>query len=168
MTTINKFNLSKIYAIKSPHTDLYYIGSTTLPLCERFSRHKSEYKRYLKGIYHFVTSFKIIEHGDTYVELLEEVNCENRKQLEKREGEIIKEHKEQCVNKSIAGRTRKEYKTDNSDKIKQDNKAYNLINADKIKQYKKEYSLLNADKIKRYRQENKKILNDVIKCPFPI
>ena len=99
MESINKFNQSKIYIIKSPHTDLYYIGSTTRPLCKRFNDHKSNYKCYLKGSYNFITSFKIIELGDAYVELLEDVNCENRKQLEKREGGLIKLHKSNCVNK---------------------------------------------------------------------
>ena len=165
MESINKFNLSKIYVIKSPQTDLYYIGSTTYPLCDRFTKHKSCYKRYLKGTCPFVTSFKIIEHDDAYIELLEDVNCENRNQLEKRESELIKEHKTQCVNKFIPCRTRKEWIQVNSDKIKQYDKQYRIDNTDKIKQYyidnldklkqyKKQYCIDNADKIKQYSIDN--------------
>ena len=160
MTTINKFNLSKIYAIKSPHTDLYYIGSTTQPLYKRFNAHKIDYKKYLTETYHFVTSYKILEHDDAYIELLEEINCENRKQLEKREGEIIKEHKAQCVNKYVAGRSLKEWTRDNSDKIRDQRKQYYIDNTDKIKQYsidnsdkKKQYQIDNTDKIKQYNKQ---------------
>ena len=166
MTAINKFNKSMIYTIRSPHTDQYYIGSTTQPLCKRFGDHKTHYKEYLKKPEgNFITSFKIIELGDSYIELLEEINCDNRPQLHRREGEIIREHKINCVNRLIAGRTSQEYTKDNCDKQKQyykDNfdtireykKQHRLTNSDKIKQYEKEYRLTNAEKIKEYKLIN--------------
>ena len=40
--------------------------------------------------------------------LIEEYPCQNRKQPEKKEGEYIENDKD-CLNKCIAGRTRKEY-----------------------------------------------------------
>ena len=115
MPAINKFNTSMIYSIRSNATDKYYIGSTTQILCKRFSDHKMNYKAYLKGTGGFTTSFKILELGDAYIELLEEINCDNRNQLEKREGELIREHKNNCVNRCIAGRTKQEYYIDNKD-----------------------------------------------------
>ena len=153
MTAINKFNKSMIYTIRSPHTDQYYIGSTSQILCKRFGDHTKHYNRYLKGAYDFISSFKILELGDAYIELLEEVNCDNRTQLHRREGELIREHKANCVNRFIAGRTQKEYYTDNCDRMKQDAKEYRLLNSDKIKQDSKEYYLVNADKIKQYEKE---------------
>ena len=169
METINKFNKSMVYSIRTPHSELYYIGSTTQPLCKRFVNHKSKYKDYLNGTYGFVRSFKIIELGDAYIELMEEINCDNRNQLVKREGELIREHKANCVNMNIAGRSRKEWKTDNCDRIKKqmkqyriDNsdksKEYYLINKDKIregqKEYRKQYYIDNSDKLKEYRLIN--------------
>ena len=136
MTEINKYNKSMIYTIRSPATDKYYIGSTTQILCKRFGDHKTKYKGYLKGTGCFITSFKILKLGDAYIELLEEVNCENRNQLEKREGELIREHKNNCVNKSIAGRTQKEYKTDYKEIITEYNKQYYIENKDKSIQYR--------------------------------
>ena len=183
MTAINKFNKSLLYTIRSPHTDKYYIGSTTQILCKRFADHKTHYKYYQMGKGYFLTSFKILELGDAYIELLEEINCDNRNQLEKREGELIREHKLNCVNRNIPCRTDREYRSDNSDIIKehrkeyyndnsdiikehrkeyyndnfdrisQQKKEYNLINADKLKEYYKEYNLLNADKKKQYMKE---------------
>ena len=146
MTAINKFNKSMIYTIRSPHTDKYYIGSTTQILCKRFVDHKSQYKAYLKGGV-FVTSFKIIELGDAYIELLEELTCENKPQLQRREGELIREHKTNCVNMVMPGRTKAEYNSDNSDRIKEHRKEYYNDNFDRISQHAKEYRTLNSDKL---------------------
>jgi len=177
MTAINKFNKSLLYTIRSPHTDKYYIGSTTQILCKRFGDHKTHYKYYQMGKGHFLTSFKILELGDAYIELLEEINCENRNQLVKREGEIIREHKEHCVNKHIPCRTNKEWEQDNHVKRSVQKKEYRLINADKLKEYRKEweqdnherisvqrkeYSLINADKLKEYHKEYKLINKEKI------
>ena len=153
MTAINKFNTSMIYSIRSPATERYYIGSTTQKLCKRFSDHNINYKAYLKGTGGFTTSFKILELGDAYIELLEEINCDNRNQLEKREGELIREHKNNCVNKYIAGRTQKEYREAHIDKKIQ----YRIDNKDKIKQQSKQYRI---DNIEIITKNNKQYYND--------
>ena len=146
----NKYNNSFIYTIRSPHTNKFYIGSTTQILCRRFSNHKTDYNLYVNnGFKGFITSFKIIELGDSYIELLEQINCDSKIQLEMREGELIRIHKDLCINTNVAGRTREQYLFDNIDKIKQDNKHYRLDNADKIKQY----YLENIDRIKEYNKQ---------------
>ena len=170
MNVINKYNTAMIYSIRSPHTENYYIGSTTQILCKRFSDHNINYKSYLKGTSNFMTSFKIIELGDSYIELLEEINCDNKNQLEKREGELIREHKANCVNRNIAGRTKKEYRTDNRDKAIQyniDNKdksiQYRIDNKDKIKQQSKQYRIDNKELIskqhKQFKLDNKESIS---------
>ena len=155
MPVINKYNTSMIYSIRSPATEQYYIGSTTQLLCKRFSDHKINYKAYLKGTSKFTTSFKILELGNAYIELLEEYECDNKTQLEKREGEFIREHKNNCVNKRIEGRTKKEYRTDNIEK----SKVYREVNIDKAIKYK----IDNKDKIKKqskqYRTDNKESIS---------
>ena len=133
MTAINKYNTSMIYSIRSPATEQYYIGSTTQKLCKRFSDHNINYKAYLKGSFPFITSFKIIELGDAYIELLEEISCENRNQLVKREGELIREHKANCVNRYIAGRTQKEYYNDNNESLSKRHNKYNEDNKESLK-----------------------------------
>ena len=148
MTAINKFNKSLLYTIRSPHTDKYYIGSTTQILCKRFGDHKRHYNQYLNGKDHFITSYKIIELGDAYIELLEEINCENRNQLEKREGELIREHKADCVNQCIAGRTRKEYYEENNDKILEKKKQYRIDNFEKVQASDKKFYYNNIEKMK--------------------
>ena len=153
MTAINKFNKSIIYTIRSPHTDQYYIGSTSQILCKRFVDHKTHYKYYQMGKGHFLTSFKILELGDAYIELLEEINCENRNQLEKREGELIREHKANCTNRCIPGRSIKEWVHDNVEQLKQYHAQYYKDNLNKLKQENIDYRLCNADKIKEQRKQ---------------
>ena len=138
--TDNKYNNSKIYTIRSYQIDKYYIGSTTQPLHKRLYDHKRGYTLYQNQKYHYVTSFELIKFEDCYIELLEEINFDNKEQLDKREGELIRANLNDVVNKRIEGRTVKEYRIDNADKLKQ----YRVDNADKIKQYR----IDNADKIK--------------------
>ena len=145
MAVINKFHNSKIYTIRSPHSNLYYIGATTQSLCRRLTNHKADYDRYLKGIYHNISSFKIIELGDAYIELLEEFQCDNKIQLEKREGELIRKHKLECVNMTISGRTAQEWRIDNKDKLPEWTKQYNINNKDMISEYQKQYREDNKD-----------------------
>ena len=146
----------KIYTIRSHQTDKFYIGSTTQPLSKRLSKHKGDYKCYLKGTCRFITSFEIIKFEDAYIELLEEYSCDNKLQLHRREGELIRDNN--CVNKIIAGRTIKEYKEDNKDKIKE----YYEQNKEQIKEYKQKWSEENKDKIKQknteYYEKNKEAI----------
>ena len=129
--TDNKYKNSKIYTIRSYQMEKYYIGSTTQPLHKRLYDHKSNYKSYQNQKKNYVTSFEVIKYDDCYIELLEEINCDNKEELIKREGEWIRANLNDVVNKKIEGKTLKEYRVDNADKIKQ----YRIDNADKIKQY---------------------------------
>ncbi len=123
----------KIYTIRTHKSDEFYIGSTTQPLTKRLSKHKTDYKEWKTGKRGYTTSFKIIENGDAYIELLEECPCENKMLLQKREGELIRANN--CVNKIIPGRTKKEYHENNKDKISEKKKEYYEKNKDTIKEY---------------------------------
>jgi hypothetical protein len=152
------YQQAKIYKLWSPSKNLIYYGSTTQTLAHRLSSHLKDYKRYNKGCYHYVTSFKILEFEDYKIELVEDYPCNNRQQLCKKEGEHIKAN--ECVNKRIDGRTPKEYRDNNIDKAKQyrennrqQQKQYRENNKDKIKENAKKYRDANADKIKQYNRE---------------
>jgi hypothetical protein len=132
----------KIYVLRSHQTDKIYIGSTTTKLSKRLSKHKSDFKYWKNGKYIYVSSYELMKYGDVYIELLELCPCDSKMELHKREGELIREM--ECVNKRIAGRTDKEYRADNKDKIKEYNKEWYEANQDK----KKEYYQENKDKIK--------------------
>lgn len=148
----------KIYTIRSHQTDKIYIGSTTQPLSKRLSGHKGKYKCYLNGKDIYLTSFEILKFEDVYIELLEECPCDNKNQLFKREGELIRAEPN-CVNKVVAGRTDEQYRDHNRDKILEKKKEYYTNNTDKHMAYQKQYRELNRDKInanqRRYRKQKK-------------
>ena len=96
---------SKIYALRSPHTDKWYLGSTIQSLSKRKYDH---IKNHIRGNQK-LTSYCVIEAGDCYIEILEEYPCESKKDLFKREGELIRLHKDKLVNKKVEGRTNKQY-----------------------------------------------------------
>ena len=116
----------KIYQIISPNHPLPYIGSTTQPLCKRMSCHRA--------LLHKCSSRVLIEAGDAYIELIEDYPCDNKEQLNRREGEIMRERK--CVNHQMAGRTDKEskknYRETNREVIIVYNKAYQVANRNTI------------------------------------
>lgn len=106
----------KIYSIRSHQTDLIYIGSTTQKLANRIGQHKKMYKKYLNGNKNYYTSFKILEYDDAYIELIKLYPCTCKSELQKEEGLFIR--KLNCVNKFVAGRSQKQYRIDNKEKIK--------------------------------------------------
>ena len=143
----------KIYKLWSPSKNIIYIGSTTQPLCKRLVVHLSHYKAYNKdNTKLYLTSFLVLECEDYKIELLEEYACNNKQQLEKKEGEYIRNY--DCCNKHIVGRTQKEYNEDNKEKLLEYIKQYKTDNADRLKAYRKQYNTDNADKRKEYRINN--------------
>jgi hypothetical protein len=121
----NKYHGGKIYTLRSHLTDKIYIGSTCQSLSRRKVLHKS------------AKSNEIAKLDDFYIELLENFKCENKEQLRKREGELIRENKDKCVNIRIDGRTPKE-----------SCKNWENNNKEHRKEYKKEWDK-EANKEKR-------------------
>jgi len=147
---INKYHNGKIYTIRSHQTDKFYIGSTTNALHKRLYHHRCVFKKFQnEKKYSKVSSFEIIKFDDNYIELLEDFKCENKNQLEKREGELIRLHKDKCVNICIAGRTDKQYQIDNAEKLAK----YRKDNAEKIAIYKAKYRIDNIEKIAIYQKQ---------------
>ena len=167
----NKYNSSRIYKISSSLTDKIYIGSTTQTLSQRMGGHNRHYKLYLKdNTKLYVSSFEIIKLGDAFIKLIEESNYNNKQQLEKREGEIIKDNINICVNKVIAGRTIHEWRDDNKEIIAKKMKQYNQDNkkvvAEKAKQYRQDNVKIIAEYNKQYQQYNKEIIAEKAKKTY--
>lgn len=115
---LNKYESSKIYKIVSKNYDKFYIGSTCKSINDRLYQHLANYKNYKNNKYNYVSVFEVLDKDDFEIFLIEEINCNNKMELLKREGEIIRANKDNIVNKIIAGRSVKEYIKDNYDKIK--------------------------------------------------
>ena len=139
----------KIYKLWSPEGDMIYIGSTCLSLARRKAGHK-EVPR---------TSSKILfdTYTDIRIELIEEYPCDNKEQLNRKEGEHIRML--DCVNKYVAGRTRKEWCEDNKEHLTEKKKEWWEENKERMAQKAKEYREENKEHItekkKEYYQENK-------------
>jgi hypothetical protein len=154
------YNNGKIYTIRSPHTNKYYIGSSTQLLSKRFSVHKNSLD---------CSSKEIITLGDSYIELLENFSCKCKEELNAREYQLIREHKNNVVN--ILGvksedekyenqvSTLKKYYEKNKDEIITQHKEYNKQNREHINARNREYKQKNKDKInarsRELNQENK-------------
>ena len=77
----------------------------------------------------------------------------NIEDLKKREGEIIRQIG--TLNKSIAGRTQKEWEQDNKNKIREYNQIYQEKNKEHKKEYDKIHYMENKDKKQEYKQLHK-------------
>ena len=122
----NKQHKGKIYKVVDIGYNKCYIGSTCDTLINRMINHRNQYKGFIKGgekkkvmIYDLFNEYGV---ENCKIELLEYYPCDTLRELERREGEYIKTNK--CVNKCIAGRTRKEYYQDIKDKHSKFMKQY--------------------------------------------
>lgn len=156
------YQKSQIYTIRSHKTNEIYVGSTCSPLEKRIYQHRLDYKKWTKGNPNYMSSYEIIKHDDHYIELLEKFPCNSKNELRRKEGECIRQT-ENCVNKNIAGRTKKEWTTEHVDEIKLQKAEYYKKNADEFKLNNAEYYKQNADEIKLQHAEYLKKNADEIK-----
>jgi hypothetical protein len=161
------YSKGKIYKLVSNKTENIYIGSTTQPLCDRKSRHNTNYKLHKCGKYGYLTSFELMQYDDVDIVLLENVACESKDQLHARERHWIEST--ECVNKRIPTRSKKEYlkkynsmevakqkrrqyyhETKNSERYQQ----YRINNKEKKKERNRQYYQKNIEKAKQYQIDN--------------
>ena len=135
----NNYNSGKIYTIRCKTDDSkIYIGSTIQPLSHRWGSHKKDaFKHPNTLLYQSINN----DWNNWYIELYEDYKCENKEQLHKREGEVIRQIG--TLNKNIAGRTQQEWHQENDKKYYQKNKQH-------ILEQKKEYYDKNRDKKLKY------------------
>jgi hypothetical protein len=125
---MTNYQNTKIYKIESDMGDKIYVGSTAKDyLSQRFQQHKSSYKQWKNGKCGKITSYELFdEYGveNCKIVLIEEYPCNSKDAKNAREGYHIKELN--CVNKNIAGRTKKEYQQSDQGKeaIKDTQKKY--------------------------------------------
>ena len=150
---MNKFEHGKIYTIRSNITPLVYVGSTCQRLLSsRMTGHRRNFKTYKNGKGSYCTSFDIFEVDENcYIELYEYYPCNTELELRKREGEVIRSL--DCVNKHIAGRTKKEYREDNKEHISEYFKQYCENNKQEKMEYDKQYYENNKERIKAKKKE---------------
>ena len=138
----------KIYSIRSHQTDKIYIGSTTQPLAQRMAIHIYSYKTGNN----LCSSKEILQYEDAYIELIEDYPCDTKEQLNRREGEVIR-NTTNCTNKCIAGRTMTEYRQDNKEKLNESKKKWNEENKERVAEHNKKYNEKNKERRAQYYRE---------------
>jgi|LakMenEpi03Aug12_release.lakeMendotaPanAssembly.Ray.scaffolds.fasta_scaffold152489_3 hypothetical protein len=146
----------KIYRIDCLTTNEVYIGSTCQPtLAKRLAQHITHLKCWKNGKSNFTTSFQIIERNNYKISLIELFPCNSKDELTAREGHFIRTIT--CINKTIIGRTQKEYRETHKEEIKDYQKDYSKdyyeTHKDIIKNRANEFYEKNKEKIKEYRNE---------------
>lgn len=144
-----------IYTIRYRNdSSLIYVGSTIQPLSKRWYAHKIDcFNEKSKG-YDMNLYQKIRETNDLqnwFIELYENYPCSSKQELNKREGEVIREIGN--LNSNIAGRSIKEWNDENREKLNQKAKEYRKENKDVIK-----------EKAKEYYEKNKDVINEKFIC----
>jgi hypothetical protein len=127
-----KYPNSSIY--KLVLNDEVYYGSTVENLKERFSKHKSNFKRFQEGkTKKRCSAFTLFEKDCENVkcELVELFPCDERSELHKRERFFIENNT--CINKLMPTRTIEEYKIACSEKIKASKAKWSNANRTQIK-----------------------------------
>jgi hypothetical protein len=160
------YQLGKIYKIIDYTNNNIYIGSTSEPtLARRLASHKRSYKQWKDGKCNKCMSYDIFENDNYDIILLENCPCNTKDELHAREKFYIQNN--ECINKYVPLRTKKEYYNDNAETIKNKVKQYAGNNKEQIQQYKKEYREKNremlSEKNKEYRNANKEHLKEVRK-----
>ena len=132
--------IGRIYIIKCKTNNLMYVGSTIRELNTRMKQH-------LKDMYKF-TNFKLykamseLKPDNFYINLLEEFEYNDIKDLRREEGKFIKIIKPE-LNKNIAGRSLKEYNEDNKQQLRLYRKlyyrTYRELHKEHLKEYRKNY-----------------------------
>ncbi len=110
------YSKGKIYTIRCRNDpSLFYVGSTIQSLAKRLGQHKKDSRNTEKYPNHQLYT-QINDWNDWYIELYLNYPCNTVEELRKKEGEIIREIG--TLNRGIAGRTQKEWKKENPDKMK--------------------------------------------------
>ena len=125
--------IGKIYIIENPYNNKVYIGSTN-NFKKRINNHNYNFKNdNTKNLY---TNLKDVNINDIQYNILEEVIYNNKIELLRREGEFIKEYRENnnynVINKKIPGRTHREHYIDNKQAISDKYKIYYLNHKEQI------------------------------------
>ena len=113
------------------------------------TKHRVHYKLFGEGKFARLRVFDIFDaHGveNCKIELVEEFPCENKEQLNKREGFYIQSN--ECVNRNIAGRTLAEWMEDTRDHRNEVARRWKAANPEKVKEIEKRTRAKHHDQIR--------------------
>ena len=145
---INIYNNGKIYTIRC-RTDnsLIYVGSTIQPLHKRFHSHKSNYTKNKCDNRLLYSKMNELGFDSFFIELYENYSCNSKEELNKREGEVIREIGN--LNMLISGRSKREYLDENKERFIDYRKQYHQDHKMEKKEYEQKYMSIPENRDKR-------------------
>ena len=161
----NKYHNTKIYSIRNKFNDDIYIGSTTVSLSQRMTKHRASMNCERRGgclLYQ-----KMREHGveNFFITLIEKYPCNDIEELRAKEGEWIE--KIGTLNMKVAGRTPEQYRKDTVEHKKEYDQEYHKNNKDKRSEQAHERYENNKEQIKlksnQHYHENKETISITLK-----
>lgn len=170
MAVEKDYSKGKIYRIWciSGESDDVYVGSTIQSLAKRWGGHKTHSRK--ETHQHYKIYQAIAGNFNAWrIELIELCPCASKMELERREGELIRQTG--TLNEKIAGRTKAEYREQNRVEINKNNLNFYHNNKEKISEYykkdavkEKRHEYYQRDDVKerkrQYRQENRVAKNE--------
>lgn len=169
----------KVYKIIDKTNNNVYFGSTTMELQDRLNKHKYAYNSFLKHGGKKSTSCEIIQNGDFYIELVEEIN--DLENLKMRERFYIENN--ECVNEKVPYRTTAEiaqskrdwylqnielskerarvWEQNNKERYDNSKKKWTEDNKERIRQYKQEWLDKNRERVNKQRRERREAKKNV-------
>lgn len=159
--------IGRIYIIRSPNTEMVYVGSTTLSLKERFVIHISGW-RYNQHC----SSHLVLDEGEAYIELIEEVEVESERELAMLEQQWI-DNTPNTVNKKRAYRSYEErlqqhrtrnrkYREEHREKVSELRKKYQEEHRKEIAEYNRKYR--EGHREERNKKQREQVLCEVCGC----
>lgn len=128
------YSKGKVYKLQCEDGH-YYIGSTCDTLRNRFYRHRVDCRRYDSKLYAHI---KLIGWESVRIVLVEEVVCENKEQLVRKEDEHIRNHRfdDFCLNTKGSASATPETR---AEQCRQKSRRYAETHQDQRKAYMKAY-----------------------------
>ena len=145
------YGWSKLYVIVNTVNDLQYVGSTTRPLARRMVEHRARAKEGAEGSdFPLYKAMREIGINRFSIELLEDVPCNRKEELNVLEGRAIRAMRTLVpngYNAEITARTRTEYAVDNREENLRKKKVYDDANRAKLNEKASQYYYANHDAI---------------------
>jgi len=130
-----------IYRMYSNDKQLNYYGKTTQRVYDRIKTHRNCYKRWKNGNGTFTSSYLVIDTDDWDYMVVERVEYEHDYELKNKERDWVETN--ECVNKQMPNRSKKEYDEayyeQNKEQLKEQSKQYRETNKEHIKERRKQY-----------------------------
>ena len=140
---------ARVYKLVSSNGLVYYGSTTQKYLCNRLTKHKSDA---VSRETPCTSSFLFADGAEVVITLVENVeNCKDKYELQARERWHIENN--ECVNKQVPGRTKKEWSEEHKEELAEYNKIWREKNKEELAEYYKEWREKNKERLAKYHKK---------------